>query len=218
MSSLGTAGAKPERLTLHNLLIVYPVIITIVKNLNFRQLIALAQTDKGCFTFLCGGNWDVDVQRWNNIRSKCLEICEFSDYHDYCDPIMEIKACKDCNYGVPMFVFSIEPVLSTYITNTSVATKYCIGPVKYLGERSRVLCTPCVEKHLVAHPRYQSKTELLDCQCTDGQDLWLCRPCWKVKYFACWHGPADICVDCGIKVGNVSTEVVICTWCQVKIL
>lgn len=128
------------------------------------------------------------------------------------------KHAKTANMAFATFVFSLELLLSTCTTNISVATKYCIGPVKFLGERSRVLCTPCVEKRLAAHPRYQSKTEFLDCQCTDGQDLWLCRPCWKVKYLACWHGPADICADCGIKVGDVNTEVVVCTWCQVKIL
>lgn len=98
--SLPNVVVEPGRLTLHDLLVVYPVIIAIVKNLSFRQLIALAQTDKDCFAFLRGGGWGVDVRRWNNIRSKCSEICEFSDYHDYFDPIKEIRACRDCKYGV----------------------------------------------------------------------------------------------------------------------
>lgn len=91
---------NPKHPTLHNLLMVYPVMIAVVKNLSFRQLIALAQTDKGCFAFLRGGDWDADVRRWDNIRSKCSEVCEFSDSHDYFDPIKEIKACKDCKHGV----------------------------------------------------------------------------------------------------------------------
>lgn len=111
MLSLGTgAGGSPppetnvitdpKHPTLHNLLMVYPVMIAVVKNLSFRQLIALAQTDKGCFAFLRGGDWDADVRRWDNVRSKCSEVCEFSDSHDYFDPIKEIKACKDCKHGV----------------------------------------------------------------------------------------------------------------------
>lgn len=102
-------------------------------------------------------------------------------------------------------------------TNVLTPVKYCIGPVQYLGERSRVLCSTCVEKRLAAHPRYQGKTEFLDCRCIDGRDPWLCRLCWKVKYFACWHGPADICVDCGTKVDDMNTKVAVCTWCQGKL-
>lgn len=205
--SLPNVIVEPERLTLHDLLVVYPVTIAIVKNLSFRQLIALAQTDKDCFAFLRGGGWGVDVRRWNNIRSKCSEICEFSDYHDYFDPIKEIRACRDCKS------FSLGHGPSTYTTNTLLPHGQSIA--KYLGERNRA---PCVEKRLAAHPRYQSKTEFLDCQCTNDQDPWLCRPCWKVKYFACWHGPADICADRGINVEDVNTEIVVCTWCQAKVL
>lgn len=207
---------EPRPLTLHNLLVVYPIVTSIVKNLSFRQLIALAQTDKSCFAFLRGGDWGIDLRRWNSLRANCSEICDFSSYHDYFNPTM-MKACWDCRYGV-CDVSIVVVSLNLYDWLTLAAAQYCIGPVEFLGSRGRILCSTCVGSRLGGHPKYQGKTEFPDCLCTDGKDPWLCRLCWKVKYFARWHGPADICVDCGTKVEDIQKEVSVCNWCHGKVV
>lgn len=93
--------AGPQsKVHLQDLLVVYPIVTSIIKNLGLRELISLVLTNKICFAFLRGRDWNADNRRWDNLRSNYSEVCEFGAIHEYLPPITAIEACHGCKHGV----------------------------------------------------------------------------------------------------------------------
>ncbi|RPB16954.1 hypothetical protein P167DRAFT_201681 [Morchella conica CCBAS932] len=196
-STRSSTTTRPRKVVqLRDLLVVYPIVVSIAKSLNLKELISLTLTDKSCFAFLRGGDWGDDLRHWNNLKSNCNEICEFNSAHEYLPPVKDVKACHKCRYGV---------------------CNHCVGPVGHLGSPRRQICPSCVEKRLASHIRYMNKPELPNCSCA-GAEPWLCQMCWKGNYFSTFQESAGTCCDCDCKFVVGSKTYFVCKWCRGKML